>query len=346
VQKPAITAWVTTVCERADAKLSNEDSYVELKTDWPPEADIARQLAGHANAARGEPILWLIGVKDGEEVCGISAPKDPGAWYQVVRSAFDGAPPDVQIVFVTWRDRQVCALLFETDNPPYVVKNTSGKGPFQHEVSWREGTLTRSAHKHELLKLLLPLQRLPQIEVQEATLTAGTADDPAYVSWNLTIKAYVIPPKGVEIDLPFHKASFELWLNGVRDVTISLTDRVRIVPRESSENSSSPRITATASEITITGPGSIEIRCSGRSSERPQRIARQHVVGHVLPVHAEAACTFDFDLLSSQDSNDFSIGKWVYPPHRVTQKTAPNFVIDLPEPFESPFPPLPKPSGW
>jgi hypothetical protein len=349
VQKSAIYAWATTICERADAKLLNEDSHVELKKTWPSEGEIARQLAGHANAAHGEPILWLIGVVDGEQVCGISETKDPGAWYEVVRSGFEGAAPDLRVVFVTWHDRQVCALLFETDNPPYVVKNASGKGPFQYEVSWRDGTLTRSARKHELLKILVPLQKLPEIELQEATLTAGTRDDRAEVRWLLTMKAYVTPPPGVQIDLPFHKTSFEIWLNGHHDVTVPLEEHVRISPRSSYEGSSIPRIAATSTEITLSGPGSIEIRCSGqskRSQEVPDRATQQHIVGHVRPAHAEVARMFECDLLPSQDSNDFSVGKWVYPPHRVSEKTTPDFVINLPEPSYSPFAPLPKPEGW
>lgn len=349
MQNSAIYAWAATICERADAKLLNEDSHVELKTTWPDERDIARQLAGHANAAHGEPILWLIGVADGEEVCGISDPKDPGAWYEVVRSGVEGAAPDPHVVFVTWRDLQVCALLFETDNPPYVVKNPSGKGPFQYEVSWREGTLTRSARKHELLKILLPLQKLPEIEIQEATLTAGTIDDHAEVKWLLTMKAYVTPPPEVQIDLPFHKISFELWLNGHRDIAVPLAELIRIAPRSYYEGSSTPRIAATSTEITLSGPGSVEIRCSGRSTrsqEKPDRATQQHIVGRVLPSHAEVARMFECDLLPSQDSNDFSVGKWVYPSHRVAEKVTPDFLMHLPERSHSPFPPLPKPEGW
>jgi hypothetical protein len=281
-------------------------------------------------------------------VCGIFDPKDPGAWYQVVRSGFEGGAPDPHVVFVTWRDLQVCALLFETDNPPYVVKNPSGKGPFQYEVSWRDGTLTRSARKHELLKILLPLQKLPEIELQEATLTAGTADDRADVKWLLTMKAYVTPPPGVQIDLPFHKASFEIWLNGHRGISLPLLEHIRISPRSSYEGSSASRIAATSTEITLNGPGSVEIRCSGRSmrsNENPDRTTRQHIVGRVLPTHAEVARMFECDLLPSQDSNAFSVGKWVYPPHRVAEKTTPDVVINLPEPSYSPFPPLPKPEG-
>lgn len=349
MQKTAIYAWATTICERADAKFINEDTHVELKRAWPPAADIARQLAGHANAAHGEPILWLIGVADGKEVCGISDPEDPGAWYEVVRSKIEGAPPDLQAVFVPWRGLQVCALLFETDNPPYLAKNISGTGPFQYDVPWRDGTLTRSARKHELLKLLVPLQKLPEVEVHEVTLTAGRNDDRASVSWLLTMKLYVTPPVGAQVDLPFHKSSFELWVNGRREAVVAFQEHVRMTPRGSYEGSSVPRIASTSTEITISGPGSIEIRCNGRSAQSqdaPERMAQQHIVGRILPANAEIARILECDLLPSQDSQDFSVGRWVYPPHRVTEKTTPDFSVNMPEPLAYPFAPLRRPEGW
>src|SRR6266536_553496 len=38
-----------------------EDFRVECKGTWPSAAKAARQIAGHANAARGEPILCISG---------------------------------------------------------------------------------------------------------------------------------------------------------------------------------------------------------------------------------------------------------------------------------------------
>lgn len=42
---------------------SVEDSRIECKSDWP-SVDKVRQLAGHANAARGETIIWIIGIDE------------------------------------------------------------------------------------------------------------------------------------------------------------------------------------------------------------------------------------------------------------------------------------------
>ena len=44
-----------------------EDARVELKADWIDESKMARRLAGHANAANGEHVLWLFGVDEKAE---------------------------------------------------------------------------------------------------------------------------------------------------------------------------------------------------------------------------------------------------------------------------------------
>jgi len=51
----------------------NEDFLVELKRDWIEKGKAARRIAGHANAARGENILWLIGVDEKQGVIGVNA---------------------------------------------------------------------------------------------------------------------------------------------------------------------------------------------------------------------------------------------------------------------------------
>jgi len=43
-----------------------EDDLVECKGEWPDpqKRSAARQLAGHANKAGSEPILWIIGLDE------------------------------------------------------------------------------------------------------------------------------------------------------------------------------------------------------------------------------------------------------------------------------------------
>ena len=56
-----IESWALRVIDCVKRGQPNEDFLVELKRDWIDEAKAARRIAGHANAARGENILWLIG---------------------------------------------------------------------------------------------------------------------------------------------------------------------------------------------------------------------------------------------------------------------------------------------
>ena len=59
-----IEAWALGIIDRVIQKQPIEDDRVELKAEWPDALKAARRIAGHANAARGEPILWLIGVDE------------------------------------------------------------------------------------------------------------------------------------------------------------------------------------------------------------------------------------------------------------------------------------------
>lgn len=60
-----VEAWVLRIVEDVLARRLSEDHVVELKTDWPgdwPKA--ARRIAAHANSARQQPILWIIGLDE------------------------------------------------------------------------------------------------------------------------------------------------------------------------------------------------------------------------------------------------------------------------------------------
>jgi hypothetical protein len=61
-----IESWAHQVIEDVEKKQYKEDIRVELKTVWPSDNlnKVARQLGAHANAARGEPVLWLLGVDE------------------------------------------------------------------------------------------------------------------------------------------------------------------------------------------------------------------------------------------------------------------------------------------
>lgn len=154
-----IESWALRIIEKVEASQPVEDSKVELKAEWPADhAKAARRIAGHANAARGEWILWLIGVDEQQGVKGAEA-EEPNIWLGQIGKQFEGLVPryfDLNVL--TKNGQTVVAIVFETNRAPYVVKNPSfgkqaGEG-VALEVPWREGTKVRTATRADLLLLL------------------------------------------------------------------------------------------------------------------------------------------------------------------------------------------------
>lgn len=167
-----LEAWTLEVVSHVREKRTWEDARVELKANLPlPPEKAARRLAGHANAARGAQILWLVGVDEQDGVVGVGDAELQEWWPQVARW-FEGIEPSLTDLRVPTGDRLVLALLFPTDRPPYVVKNPKGGAP-QFEVPWRDGTRIRTAKREELLRLLLPARLTPSFETISARVSVN-----------------------------------------------------------------------------------------------------------------------------------------------------------------------------
>lgn len=154
-----IESWALRTISQAQSQQPSEDSRVELKSIWPPDySKAARRIAAHLNAARGEPLLWLIGV---DEKTGTTLGADRlefTKWIGGIAGEFDGLAPRCYDVNVpTNNNSTVVALVFESDRAPYVVRNPkfgTSKEPIALEVPWREGTAVRSATRADLLLIL------------------------------------------------------------------------------------------------------------------------------------------------------------------------------------------------
>jgi hypothetical protein len=205
-----IENWALNVIEQTTAGQPNEDQRIELKADWIDPYKAARRIAGHANAARGVPILWLMGV---DEKRGVTGAKmiDLASWYQQVESLFDGIAPDVISVNIPVGKKTVVALLFDTERAPFVlrVENTD-----RLEVPWRSGTRVRSARRDELLRLLSPLQKEPIIEVLGASAyvheTHTKKRPEPQLEWQLTLLLYIVPGDSNRLVLPYHSCNCTL----------------------------------------------------------------------------------------------------------------------------------------
>jgi hypothetical protein len=76
-----VEAWVLPIVDRVRERRSIEDDRVELKADWPDIEKAARRVAGHANAAGGGSVLWIIGIDERRGVVPFAG-VDPAMWVQ------------------------------------------------------------------------------------------------------------------------------------------------------------------------------------------------------------------------------------------------------------------------
>jgi hypothetical protein len=154
-----------------------EDDLVECKGQWPDPQNrrSARQLAGAANKARGEPILWIIGLDEDAHRLTEVRSVDVADWWPAISSRFDQQAPELehQRIVHVGEGQAVTALWFLTDRSPYVIKGGAEDGKLEREVPIRDGTGTRSARRDELMRLLIPAVAPPAAQLLSASLSAA-----------------------------------------------------------------------------------------------------------------------------------------------------------------------------
>lgn len=167
--KQELELRVLRLIERAKAGEKPEDAFYELKRQLPDDPfDVARQIAGHANAAGGEPIVWIVGVDEktgGVYPAGVDRQQ---LFSQIERFYDDRLRPETIYDFdVATPEGDVTVWRFATDRAPYVVTNPvkgkPGCGGPDFEVPWRDGARIRSASRADLLRILVPASRLPTL---------------------------------------------------------------------------------------------------------------------------------------------------------------------------------------
>lgn len=252
-----IESWVLRIVERVEHRLNIEDdSRVELKRAWIDPKIAARKIAGHANTANGEPILWIIGLDEKKGVMDLED-IEVANWYPQVEKRFDqGVAPDLKCVNVPVEDKYVVALYFETTRAPFVIKNPNG-GKIEREVPWRTGTRTTSARRQDLIKLLYPRVLMPKIEIQKISfynLGSGSLRGPN--AWNFRVELYVIPKNEDAITLPIHKTCLHLFNGEIRNEFNCLFDTERAGSHSSLQND---EIKITPTGVTIKGTGNLYV---------------------------------------------------------------------------------------
>jgi hypothetical protein len=316
MRKSELEAWVLSVIDQVASGQPNEDARVELKREWPEPSKAARRIAGHANAAGGDLILWIIGLDQAAGVVGVND-LDVAGWFYKVKAEFSELAPalSLDLNVPAGGGKTVVALLFETDRAPFVVKNPSygmkDGGPVQLEVPWREGTGVRSATRSDLLRLLSPLELLPSFEVIEGELKMKlpSKEGSRRPTWWVLLRLYIVPQEEPVV-IPFHRCRGTVRI-GKAGVEASFS-RVLLYPANKvfgrlgrGHHARSPTILESNDELIVDGPGMMKIEASSQPGEPidalPLDAAR--VTIEIFPAHTErpAIVSADFQYLTLKD---------------------------------------------
>lgn len=206
-----LVKWAHTAIQRARDAGLNEDSYAELKSEWPTDYEkTARQLAGQANAVSPEPFRWLIGIREDGTVVGARR-EELSRWYAQVRKCFHGPYPKLlRAAVVATRRKPVVAMFFGTDDAPYLVNRRNEV----REIPWREANSTRSATRAEILSLMKEALILPEIDFLSGSMHVQQRRN--LIEWRVMLKAtfFVRPTASKGVVIPLHHCSGSFWIKG------------------------------------------------------------------------------------------------------------------------------------
>jgi hypothetical protein len=341
-----IEAWALRIVDQVGRQARIEDTRVELKSNWLDPKRAARRLAGHANAARGSTILWIVGLDETTGVVGINS-ADFATWWAQVQSEFNELAPSVTDLVVPAQGKEIIALAFDTSRAPLVVKNprfgNPGGGSVELEVPWRDGTSTKSATRSDLVRLLAPLLRVPEVTVLDGRLRVtqrGSRRDISDAStfertglnWHLSLDVYMNSGIGDVVVIPDHQCTATLKLLS-RGQTLPMQN-VKVLSRESGQwnrplstnpTYQSPPIRHTiqrgVDQAIMEGPGPAQISASVLTDEAGivNFIDVPTVSADIWlrPVDASVpiSLTFDFQWLTGRDDREISgatIAEWQY----------------------------------
>lgn len=259
--------------EAAEQGLPIEDDLVECKGAWP-DAMKAKQFAGLCNKARGHPVILIIGLDETTHKVTPVTSTDPADWWAAFSARFDEVAPDLAIHMVVPLDngRRVVALQFDTDRVPYVVKSSDGAGPHR-EIPIRDGTGTRAAYRHEILKMLGPTINLPTVSALDASLTVyarerkepATAEECHRFSGVVHLYLEHLTPNFAMI--PTHRIKARLEMAGVDVEADVQTVSVMWFPRSEQKPTPPPPplygVDARPDGLLITGSGRTPLYLSG-----------------------------------------------------------------------------------
>ena len=244
---------------RAQRGNPSEGGTIELKSQWTHKNDFrqaARQIGGLANAAGGQPVIWVIGVDEKTGNVKGADYAELSSWYNQIKKCFDDVHPKmVNNLQFEMDGKTVVALCFDSTEPPYVVN--PGDKQVHREIPWRENNETRSAFRREMVSLFRPQVTLPTVEVREGLLYYGPLkEDPKRYVFAARINLYLETSGDRDLHAPHHRRKVTATFPGSAYPACTLD---KWHPRISGQTN----IRDDGSQFTITGPGTIILDCSG-----------------------------------------------------------------------------------
>ncbi len=315
-----IEEWALRVIDRVERGQPVEDSRVELKSTWISHQDSARQIAAIANAARGENVLWLVGVDEDSGVTGVDN-SEFGNWKSQVQAEFNEISPDFFLVQVPYKGKTVSAILVDTTRAPFLVRNfshgTKGAGPVAFEVPWRDGNTTRTARRSDMIRILSPIQRTPSIEVQTGELVLNPSrlrtGIITEVVWDLHFALYIVPAGMQRIVIPYHYCEGSLEIPGILPQT--QLERLSFLRSFGSRDDENASIRSTTSELILDGPGVIHVISNFRAAPPVEKSETEATcILKMKPIGCDIAAESSFQLLPSKDGQPDSGKRWVFNP--------------------------------
>ena len=301
----------------AGRALTEADATAAVYRNWPgPAALAARRLAAHANAARGRDVLWLIGVGPDGRGPGADAGRFK-AWLDAIVPFFDGLAPNVASLRVPLSPargkgpaRTAVALHLETSRAPFVVRGGGRSGPL--ETPWLDspGGPVRPAGRLELVKLLTPLQDLPQLEILEGELTFYRNPHASYSSkatfrWTLDGSLYLVPRGDDRVIIPLHRCRSSLTGTPGHDFSAPCADI------NFTADKNSPGVRLTDSAILVEGLGRIFIYCSGSTNAPELPLQQSLSFGlDLAPAGSDRAATALTTMRPAQVTEGNQAGRW------------------------------------
>ena len=263
MRRHEIAALTLHAADRVRRKQPLEDSRIELKRDWIDPKDAAARIAAHANTSRGSPIVWLFGIDEkAHAIPGVEDREFSDWWAQVKREFDDGLAPELDNspVAVPVEGVTVVAVAMDTARPPYVVKNTEG-GRIGYWVPWREGNATRAARHADLLRLLVPMQVLPDVDVLWASVDTHDYvpdEEPRtpLTQWLVAVVFYAAVPGLASIVFPAHRVHATLHLGPDAGAVLGLDLRHMGQPHPGRAH---PMMDVSQEQLVLRGAGSIRV---------------------------------------------------------------------------------------